>query len=264
MPLAKTVTPYDRSLLIRTLLVGLVALLVATGIVMTTDEAHSTVGMRVARLCTMTPALAAVAQAATLSLARQRGEARALESLGLGPWGVARGAMLAAWLLGAVSVGLLLLPVSDVSSLFPAPPVARGWVPDGDAMLSSEHGIRITRDGAIGFASTAPSTGLLVPSRIQAMALVLPLALVLPAWLVIPGAVRSKVGVAAVALAATLLLLHAVAARRAPTIVLPLAALPLVVQLMLELGRSRRRLSFFRAILGQGGGGREPALDERG
>lgn len=250
-------TPYDRSMLLRTLLVGLAAVLAATAIVLATDETHSTAAMRVARLCTMTPALAAVAQASTLTFARQRGESRALESLGEGPWGVARGAMLAAWLLGAVAVLLLLLPVSDVSSLFPRPPVSSGWVPEGGGMLSTEHGIRVMPDGSIGFATASPDSGdFLVPSRLQAVAVVLPLAIVLPAWLVIPRSARGKAFAFALALAATLLLLHAVAVRRVPTVALPLAALPLVVQLTAEVVRGRRRLRFYRTILGRSEAGR--------
>jgi len=246
------VTPYDRSLLIKTLLLGCVAILLAAGVVVLTDEAHSTLGMRVARLATMAPALAVVAQASTLALAGHRGERRALESLGRGPWGVARGAMLAAWALGALAVLVLLLPVSDVSSLFPKPPVSSGWIAHGDALLSPEHGIRVTREGAIGFATTSKdASAFMGPSRFHAVGVVLTLAVVLPAWLVVPQSTQSKAFVAASALALTLLLLHAVAAERIPGAALPLVAAPLLLQLGLELSRSRQRLRFFRTILGQ-------------
>jgi hypothetical protein len=239
-------------LLRRTLGASALTLALATGVVLITDESHSTAGMRLARLCALSPALAVLAQAAIVALARHRGELLALESLGASPWLAARGAMLGSWLVGAVAIGLLLTPFSDVRSLFPVPPVSSAWFRDGLLMLSPDHGLRVQTDGTIGFLSLADEAGVVPgPGRLEALCVVLPAVLVLPPWQLLPEHRVAKVVAVALTLAASLLVLHGAAAHRLATALLPLAILPILLQLLGHALRSRQQLRWFRSILGQ-------------
>ncbi len=110
---------FDRLLGRRCFGLSLLLLALALAVVLATDEAGSTVGQRAARLAVFAPAVAVVAERLVLSQARARGELVALAALGASPWSQARGAMVAAWAVGALSLLVLLSPLSDVRSLFP-------------------------------------------------------------------------------------------------------------------------------------------------
>lgn len=245
-------TPHDSLLFRRTLGGSLLLLVLVTGLVVATDEAYSTTGMRVARLCAFSPLIAAVAMGSCLGLATRRGELRALAVLGASPWTAAFGALCAAWLFGTVAALVLLTPLADVSSLFPAPPIDSGWHWRGDAFVEPLRGIRIDSTGAVSFiAERDRASEGLVPGRLEAVSAVLPQALVLPPWLAAPLALRARVWGLAFSLALTLLALHAVALGQIPRLLLPLVAAPLGAQLALSLERGQRQVALFRAMLGR-------------
>jgi hypothetical protein len=245
-------TPHDSLLFWRTLGGSLLLLGLVTGLVVATDEAYSTLGMRVARLCAFCPLIAAVAMASCLGLATRRGELRALSVLGASPWTAAFGALCAAWLFGAVAALILLTPLADVSSLFPAPPISSGWHWQGDAFVEPVRGIRVEADGAISFITQQdPTKSALVPGGLEALSAILPQALVLPPWLAAPLAPRARVFGLLLSLALTLLALHAVALGQLPRLLLPLVAAPLGAQLALSLERGQRQVTLFRTMLGR-------------
>lgn len=246
-------TPHDSRLFWRTLGLCLVVLGLVTGIVVMTDEVYSTAQMRVARLCAFSPLIAGVASASSLALARRRGELRALAALGASPWGAGWGALCAAWLFGAVMALVLLTPLSDVSSLFPEPPVSSGWLLQGDAFVEPGRGIRVEADGRVAFIDKqTPPAAFLNPGGVEALAAVLPQALVLPPWLLAPLRNAARAVGLLLTLALTLLALHAAALGRMPQLLLPLVALPLGAQLALALERSRMQVALYSAMLGRG------------
>ena len=243
-------TPHDSSLFWRTLGLCLVVLGLVAGIVVATDEAYSTVGMRLARLCAFCPLIGGVATLASLSLAKRRGESRALAALGVSPWRAGWGAICAAWLFGGTAAMLLLTPWVDVSSLFPEPPLASGWLLQPDAFLEPARGIRVASDGTLRYVPKHALTATFVtPGGIEAMSTILPQALVLPPWLIAPMRLTSRVWSVLLTLTLTLMALHAAALGRVSQLLLPLVAAPLGMQLALALERSRAQLTVFSAML---------------
>ena len=85
----------------------------------TTDEGNVAWGLRLARVVPLVPVPAAIAHALTVYRARSRGEARALEAVGIEPFSWQRWVALAALL--PVLAGALALALGlDSSGLFPA------------------------------------------------------------------------------------------------------------------------------------------------
>ena len=244
-------TTHDWLLFRRTLSMSVLLLALVALVVLSTDEAFSTPGMRVARLCAFAPAIAGIAVLLSFNLARRRGELRALEALGASPWMAGWGALVAAWLFGAFACVLLLTPWSDVSSLFPEPPLASGWVAEQQGFFEPAHGIRVLSDGSVSFAAKRATIELAPPGRLQALSAVLPLALVLPAWLLAPLGLGMRAWGLATSVGFTLVALHAVALGRVPEILLPLAAAPLAAQLGFALERGRMQVTVFSAMLGR-------------
>ena len=245
-------TPHDSLLFWRTLAGALLLLALVTGVVVATDEAYSTFGMRVARLCAFCPLIAAVAMGSCLGLAAQRGELRALSVLGASPWTAAFGALCAAWLFGGVASLMLVTPLADVSSLFPAPPLSSGWHWQGDGFVEPARGIRVEADGAVSFIAQQHRTRQAMgPGGLEALSAILPQALVLPPWLAAPLVLRARVWALLLSLALTLVALHAIALGQLPRLLLPLVAAPLGAQLALSLERGQRQVTVFRAMLGR-------------
>src|SRR6185503_19306495 len=148
---------FDRLLARRTLAFTALAFAIAIGVTISTDEAYSTLGMRVARLCAFAPALSAIGAAVTLAQSRARGELRALEALGALPFRIARGPMVACWALGLIAALVLASPLSDVSSLFPALAAPAHWVLDRGALFDPVSGVRVLKDGSFELGTAAPA-----------------------------------------------------------------------------------------------------------
>ena len=231
--------PFDRSLCLRTLAFVAVVLVGVVAIVVTTDEAFSTLGMRVARVSAFAPAVAAIAAAVAIGRARARGELRALEALGSSPWRAARGATVAAWIVGAVAVAALLSPLADVESLFPVIAGKAAWTLEGGSLVDRAGGVRVAPTGAIELLDAAETTGARFrPTGAHAVLAIGPLAALTPPWITSPMKAGHRI-VGGLAVGGLLIvLLHATAAGRVAPAFLMLGTSPLLVQIV----ASRRAL----------------------
>ncbi len=230
----RTLHAYDRLLAVRTLLASLLLVLLAIGIVVATDEPLSTLQMRVARLSALAPAIVAIAIFVVLGQARARGELRALAALGEAPLRLGLGALCSGWAIGALTTLLLLSPLADVSALFPAVSTPAEWRFEAGRMIAPASGVSVAADGALelGLASAGDAGGAVSLHALSAALAVGPLGVAAPLWAVTSSAWHWRALAAAGSLALVLVLLHAVAAGRVPSVVLVLAALPLVMELL--------------------------------
>lgn len=202
--------------------------MIALAVMIATDEAFSTAGMRIARLCAFAPALSALGAGAIVGHASERGELRALLGLGASPFRTALGAIVAGWVIGAIAVIVLASPFADASSLFPAVETKGRFVVSGGSLIQPELGVVVSPHGAIDLLSTRSEVArAFAPGRGAALWAVAPLALIAPVWICAPARAATRGAVAVVSLALVVLLLHAVAAGRVPAPLLAAAALPL-------------------------------------
>lgn len=236
------ITPYDRALGVRTLLLGAGLSALALGVVVITDEAGSTAAMRAARMAAFLPALALVAAAVVLAAARARGEVHALLSLGVTPRRAALGAALGAWALGGVAVALLASGASDPRSLLPHVAAPASWVAQSGSFVATDAGVRVSDSGVVTFLGRAAATPLPgAPARGAALLAIAPFALVGPLWLTAQIGRAARSGALVVSVLACIALLHAVAAARVAAPWLVLAVLPLLVQVLWSAWRARER-----------------------
>jgi len=223
--------PFDRWLCRRSLAFTAVALAMAIGIVLATDEAFSTARMRVARLCALAPALAALGAGLALSQAQARGELRALEALGGSPLRVARGAVVAGWMAGIVAVLLLASPFADPSSLFPTIGTRGFWTEESGSLADASKGLRVWPHGEIEyFGETSIARVGVAPSRIGAALAVGLLGLIVPIWVTARTGVLSRAAMAMLSVGLMIVLLHAVAAGRVGPPWLLVSALPIALE----------------------------------
>ncbi|MCC6216857.1 MAG: hypothetical protein IT376_18505 [Polyangiaceae bacterium] len=218
---------------LRVLAVGGALGALAAGVIVLTDEAYSTTGMRAARLAAVLPGVASAAVWIGLERSRALGELRALEALGVRPSVARFGAVAAGWALGAVGV-VALLVAGDPSALFPAVTSGEPWRLTAGALVEPWGRVSLSEAGqlTLGAAGGAPPPPAAGPGRAAALAVIGPLAVLGPAWCAAALGNRARLGGAALSIALALLALHAVAAGRAPVVALGLAALPLAAQLM--------------------------------
>jgi hypothetical protein len=224
--------PFAWSLAKRAAVAIATAACLAAAIVMTTDEATSTAGMRIARLAAIGPLLACLGVLAVCAHARLRGEIGALEALGMAPWEASRGAALAGWMFCFATLVLLALPWVDPESLFPkfSPPI--DWVMDPNGAAARSASATVLSDGAIEIGTRAMAHTPRSAARWAALACLAPIAFCVPAWAVTP--MRASLRVASLLAAAALLLvvLHAVGAGRVSGGYGVFAALPLFASLV--------------------------------
>jgi hypothetical protein len=222
---------FDWLLFFRSLVLALLASAVAVAVAAATDEPSSSWPMRLARLTALLPALAALGGAVALGQAHVRGELRALSALGVSPFRLALGPMLAGWLLGALAVAMLLSPLADATSLFPKLAVAGGWVQRATELVQPDRGVSVAPDGQLTLSgvAAAPGTGF-VPTGLAAAMVFGPLGLVLPVWLSARVAAAPRAAGVFCSAAFTILLLHATAAGRTSPFWLPVGALPVALQ----------------------------------
>lgn len=219
-------------------LAALIALLVA-GVAVSTDEPGSTLGTRLSRLAAFLPAVVVIAQAVVLAQCRERGELCALASLGASPPRQVLGAIAAGLSLGAVAVVLLVLPQSDVRSLFPVVGGDASFVALGDTLTDPASGVVFAPDGSLAFgAPNEPGPVARGPGRAAALAFVAPLGCVTAIWGAAPMGVLPRLGVAATSLVISVVLLHAVAAGRVSPALLWVGAAPLALHAVVAFRRA--------------------------
>jgi hypothetical protein len=208
-------SPFDRALALRALAFSGLLLVVATGVVVATDEPLSTLAMRVARLAALAPALAALGAAFALAQTRTRGETRALGALGASPWRLSRGARWAGWAVGLVATAAVASPWSDARALFPAATAPSVWHQTGAALLDRADGVRVAASGALGWLEPERLlAGKFTPSSTAAALAVAAIALAAPAWVSAPLSRAGRVAGAVIGACLFIVSLHAVAAGR--------------------------------------------------
>jgi hypothetical protein len=218
---------FDRLLAWRSLAYTLLASLMTLGAVTLTDESGSSWAMRVARLCALGPALAAVGATLAVTQARARGELSALGALGVSPFRQELGPMLASWLVGGLAIAVLLSPLSDPSSLFPSIATPASWSFEGGKMIDAARGIRVDPDGSLALVAGLPATGgRFVPTGMAAVLAIGPHAVVTPVWLSARTGWAARTVTIGFAVALTVVLLHAASAEQIDPRWLVLGALP--------------------------------------
>jgi hypothetical protein len=233
---------FDRVLFWRALALTVLSSVVALAVAVLTDEPFSNWDMRLARMSALAPALGALGAGVALGQARSRGELRALCALGVSPFRVALGPMLAGWVTGAVAVALVLSPLADVSALFPRIPVAASWLWDGAGLVNGPHGVRVSPTGEPELSGTQwAARALSAPTCWAAALAIAPLGLVTPAWVSAPLCLGGRAAGLGITLGLTVLLLHAAAAQRVGPGWLPVDALPLALQATLGHARGQGR-----------------------
>lgn len=230
---------FDRLLARRALAYTVLALVIAVGVTLATDEPYSTSRMRVARWCAFAPALAALGSAIALGQARARGELRALEALGVAPLRAGRGPMVVGWGLGLSACVLLVTPLADPSALFPVLAVPGRWVVDAGALLDPMNGVRVLRDGSLALSAGQIGQGAaFVPSGGAALFVVLPLALSMPPWSSAQLGWLARVCGALFTFGAVVVALHAAAATRVGPGWAAFCALPIAAQALFAHARN--------------------------
>jgi hypothetical protein len=228
--------PFDRALAVRASLAIIVAFLVALSIVVATDEATSTRAMRAARLSALGPLVAALGVLGVVAHARSRGELRALEAVGIPPWRAARGAALAGLVAGALSVALLVSPLADAESLFPAVHVVVRWVFDDAGTLARAPGVTVFADGRLALTGGVASSVHAVPTAWAALPCIAPIAALVPGWAVTPLSPFARALSLGASAVIAVFALHGIAAGRLAAIHGITASIPLVVATLI--GRS--------------------------
>jgi hypothetical protein len=209
-----------------------------------TDEGGVSWGERAGRTLPLTPLCAAMGAWVALAPARSRGEARALAALGRSRAGVG-GAAVAGAAAVALAAALMLGVVRsvDLTGFYPTATHASAWSFDAGAFLDGARGLRVTADGTPehvpALAGAAAASGLPRFARLAAAVTTALAGVALP--LLLAHAILGRAqdarfdrtdariaAGAAVAIAASIVLFQAAAARELPSMLAPLPALALL------------------------------------
>lgn len=214
-------TPYDVVLARRAAGIGALLAAVAFVLVAATDEAASTLAGRLARLSALLPIAGGIGASIACAQARSRGEASALEAVGVPPFTALRGASLGGALVGAVGAAVVLVGSVDLSPLFPRVALAPAWrtVAEGFAdpargivVLPSGELLRRTPDAIAAAAFEAPRFATALALFVAAVAV--------PAWSAAPSRPSRRLVVALAVATAAVAAFHLVGAGRLPPIAL--------------------------------------------
>jgi hypothetical protein len=227
---------YDRALFRRALLAQAVLFALTAGTIVATDEATSTLAMRLARISALAPLVVAVAILAVAGHARARGELRSIEALGVAPWSSLRGAERAGAAVVAASLLVLVAPFTDATSLLPVVTTPIDWTVAIDGSRATAPGLVVFASGVIRTTQAASAPSFHHPTTWAVVPCLAPIAAVISAWAATPmsAALRASSGLLTALLA--IVGLHLVAAARVPALLTVLAALPMG----LSLWRARR------------------------
>lgn len=156
--------PYRRWLVARVLLAETVVLALVFAISAATDEGNVTFFVRLGRVIPLVPLAAAVAVYAVMAGVRKRGEARALESLGVSPRTLSLVCVLAASVLPGLAALSLGSGNVDVRGYFPPPPAAPEIRVVESGFVSADLGVAVTTEGVLS-AYVEPANTLHAPPR---------------------------------------------------------------------------------------------------
>jgi len=219
-------TAYDWLLARRTLGLGIALGALVFVVMISTDDAMSTLAGRLGRLAALSSLAGGGAAFIATEQARSRGEMRALGAAGVAPVKAALGPLVGGSAIGVAGAILALVRRVDLAPLFPrASSSGESWVAQGGAWLETTRGIVVRSTGEL--SSTAPALGrTLVESPAPRVATVLALALSalgFPLWAVAreSGLRRSLVALGVAASSVTIF--HLVAADRMHAVALLVA-----------------------------------------
>ena len=220
-------TAYDALLARRSAALGLAVALLVFLTMLGTDDAAGTHASRLGRLAALTSLAGGAGAFLGAAQARSRGEIRALEATGFTPFRASLGAVMGGAVVGLFGVALALVPGVDLSRLFPrALPAEAMWTRDAAGWLDPIHRVRVTAEGALGWAGTAsdvvPVTSLPAPLAETVFALAVA-AVAFPLWATARERFPRRALVCFSVASAAVFVFHLVAAQRtsAMTLVLP-------------------------------------------
>jgi len=197
---------WDAHLSVRSLWLSATIAVLAISVIAATEEGGGWPA-RLALWSIGAPMMGAVGSWVAVRWSRVRGEARALETVGVAPLRMVLGAAVGGTLLGLLGAIAILSGWADPLALAPPPIGTFDWVQSGDGMLSPSQGIFVASDGTT---AMVPITELpTVPlSRWPFAASTAMLAAVLPLWACLPARPSRRVVAALVATAALVLSFH--------------------------------------------------------
>jgi hypothetical protein len=152
---------------------GLAAASFALGWLVTaaTDEGGVAWAERLGRTLPLAPLCAALGASMALGPVRSRGEARALEALGRARIEIVAGAVAGAAAVALVAAALLgLVRAVDVAGFFPTATRASAWRWDGGAFVDAVHGLRVLPGGSPEWTPTGAGSSSSLPGRARAAA----------------------------------------------------------------------------------------------
>jgi hypothetical protein len=223
------VNAFDRLLGVRVLSATAAAWLAASGVVVLTDEASSTFGMRLARLAALGPLVSALSILAVTAHARARGELASLAALGAPPWTAARGAMWGGLVTAGVATLVLLSPWTEPTSLFPVVHHAIVWDVEAGSAMARAEGIVVASNGALRLAASSAIAAAAAPGATSAFVCLTPMVLAVPHWAVTPMPALVRSAAVLTGTAALLVSLHLIAAGSVSPLAGLFAALPLTL-----------------------------------
>jgi hypothetical protein len=222
-------TPQDRVLSIRTLVLGVTLLLVTGVILALTDEPGSGIGARSARLSVLAPASAALAVYLAVGQMQRRGELTALSALGVRRERATLGAVFGGWFLCGAGLCVMASSLSDPAALFPAPARGAEFVETGPALVETSQGVRVDSLGKLTFQTPQPRPDAPLPPRSGALLSIASLGASAPVWAARLTRLRGAAYSAAATCALALIGFHSVAAGRLDPFWLALCGLPLAL-----------------------------------
>jgi hypothetical protein len=237
-------TPWDARQLVRAATVAALTLAMAWMVTAATDEGGVSWGARAGRTLPLTPLCAAVGAWVALAPVRSRGEAVALQAIGRSPAQIAAAAVAGGALVAVVAAVLLgALHGVDVAGFFPTATRASAWTWSGAAFVDRAQGLSVGADGVPQWIAAEPGAapgG--VPAYGRAAAALetalagVALPLLLAHGLLVRARALPLVAAGAAAVASSVVLFQAAAARQAPA---ALAVLPPVALLAFAVRRYR-------------------------
>lgn len=211
-------TPYDLRTFSRTMAVALACALLAWAVLWTTEMSGGEAA-RVARLIALAPLFACVGALIASYHARSQGETMALACLGVRPSRANAGVVTAVVVIAIASTVVLLLPRTDLSSLFPQV-VEPSWRYDGVRWVSDTAGVSLGSDGRIVWEAAPPPRAVTRWPR-EMVALGVGGTVIALAWFALTAGVRWwSATIVAAALVGQIASYHAVAAGRLNGVVL--------------------------------------------
>lgn len=145
-----------------------------------TDEGGVAWSLRAARIVPLLPVPAACAYALTLYRLRRRGEAFALEAIGVEPYAWQKWIALAALVPATVGAFALALGL-DSSGLFPAASTAKACTIDVDTFVCAQAGLRVRGDD-VALLAAIPAARQVTPRELAAGLAVWSCGLLVVAW----------------------------------------------------------------------------------